>query len=109
MASTAASSSPGAQALRPAERARTLCASSYTSRVAKVGQTAAPEEAPQHDPGAIDRAYRFHRARRVARERRHRERRWASFRFWFVFLLVLAAAVFLAARTLGEIERIFGL
>ena len=65
--------------------------------------------AAQLDPDAVDRAYRFHRARRAARERRHRERRWASLRFWLVFLLVLAGAAFLAARTLGEIERIFGL
>jgi anti-sigma-K factor RskA len=77
--------------------------------VAKLGQTAVQEETPPLDPDAVDRAYRFHRARRAARERRHRERRWASLRFWLVFLLVLAAAAFLAARTLGEIERIFGL
>jgi anti-sigma-K factor RskA len=85
------------------------CASSYTSRVARVSQQPAAEETPPLDPEAVPRAYRFHRARREARERRHRERRWASLRFWLVFTLVLAAAAFLAARTLGEIERIFGL
>jgi len=77
--------------------------------VAKVSQTTAPEETPPLDPDAVARAYRFHRAKREARQRRHREQRWASLRFWFVFALVLAAAAFLAARTLGEIERIFGL
>lgn len=77
--------------------------------MAKVSQTTARDEAPPLDPEAVDRAYRFHRARRAARDQRHRERRWASLRFWLVFTLVLAAAVFLAARTLGEIERIFGL
>jgi anti-sigma-K factor RskA len=77
--------------------------------VARAEQTIAPEETPPLDPEAVDRAYRFHRARRAARQRRHRERRWAGLRFWLVFMLVLAAAVFLAARTLGEIERIFGL
>jgi anti-sigma-K factor RskA len=77
--------------------------------VAKVSQTTASDETPPLDPEAVSRAYRFHRARRAAREQRHRERRWASLRFWLVFLLVLAAAVFLAARTLGEIERVFGL
>lgn len=81
----------------------------YTSRVAKLGQPAASDEAPPLDPEAVVRAYRFHRARRAARERWHRERRVAGLRFWLVFLLVLVAAVFLAARTLGEIERIFGL
>lgn len=77
--------------------------------MARLEQTTAPEETPPLDPEAVHRAYRFHRARRAARERRYRERRWASLRFWFVFALVLAAAAFLAARTLGEIERIFGL
>jgi hypothetical protein len=77
--------------------------------VAKASQTTVRDETPPLDPEAVDRAYRFHRARRAAREQRHRERRWASLRFWLVFTLVLAAAVFLAARTLGEIERIFGL
>jgi anti-sigma-K factor RskA len=76
--------------------------------VAKLGETLS-EEAPPLDPDAVDRAYRFHRARRAARERRHRERQWAGLRFWLVFALVLAVAAFLAARTLGEIERIFGL
>ena len=69
--------------------------------------TAAPEEAPPLDPGAVERAYRLHRARRAARERWHRERRLAGFRFWLV--LVLVAAVLVATRTLGEIERVFGL
>jgi anti-sigma-K factor RskA len=77
--------------------------------VAKVSEPAASEESAPVDPEAISRAYRFHRARRAARERHHRERRWASLRFWLVFTLVLAAAIFLAARTLGEIERVFGL
>ena len=75
----------------------------------KVKERAVVEEAPPLDPDAVARAYRFHRAKREARKRLHRERRGASLRFWFVFALVLAAAALLAARTLGEIERIFGL
>ena len=67
------------------------------------------EEEPPLDPEAVSRAYRLHRARRAARERLDRERRWAGLRFWIVFALVLAVAAFLAARTRGEIERIFGL
>ena len=85
--------------------------------MAETARTAAPEEAPPLDseeeppldPEAIGRNYRFHRARRAARERRHRERRWAGFRFWLVLTLVLVVVVLLAARTLGEIERVFGL
>jgi anti-sigma-K factor RskA len=81
--------------------------------VAKVEPTTLPaddhEEEPPLDPGAVERAYRLHRARRAARERRHRERRWAGFRFWLVLALVVVATVLVAARTLGEIERVFGL
>ena len=82
----------------------------YTSSVAKVETRTSPEEeAPPLDPDAVERAYRFHRARRAARERWHREKRWAGVRFWLVLALALAAIVLLAARTLGEIERVFGL
>jgi hypothetical protein len=69
----------------------------------------ASEDEPPLDPYAVERAYRFHRARRAARERHHRERQNAGFRFWFVLAIVLVAAAFLAARTLGEIEQLFGL
>ena len=82
----------------------------YTWSVAKVEtRTPSDEETPPIDPGAVDRAYRLHRARRAARQRWHREKRWAGVRFWLVLALALVAAVLLAARTLGEIERIFGL
>jgi anti-sigma-K factor RskA len=92
----------------PSER---LARATYNPPVAKVEPTIAAEqeESPPLDPNAVERSYREHRARRRARERWHRERRWASLRFWFVLVLVLTAAVLLAARTLGEIERVFGL
>jgi hypothetical protein len=77
--------------------------------VAQVETETAPEEAPPLDPQAVERAYRFHRARRAARDRRQRERQHASLRFWLVLALVIGAAVLLAARTLGEIEQLFGL
>ncbi len=77
--------------------------------VQNVEPTAAAEEEPPLDPDAVDRAYRLHRARRAARDRWHREKRWASVRFWLVLVLVLVVTVLLAARTLGEIERVFGL
>ena len=99
--------------LRAAPFSQTL-QSSYTSLVARLGTQIAPDEPlsdeePPLDPGAVERAYHFHRARRAARERRHRERKRASLRFWFVLAVVLVAAAFLAARTLGEIEQLFGL
>ncbi len=77
--------------------------------MAKVTQQATREEDVPLDPEAVSRAYRVHRARRRAREQRHREQRWASLRFWVVLALAFAAAVFLASQTLGEIERVFGL
>jgi hypothetical protein len=77
--------------------------------VARVETPTAPEEGPPLDPYAVERAYHFHRARRAARERYHRERQTARLRFWFVLAIVLVTAAFLAARTLGEIEQLFGL
>jgi len=67
------------------------------------------EEEPPLDPDAISRSYLRHRARRAAKARRHREKRWAGIRFWLVLAVVVVVAAVLAARTLGEIERVFGL
>ena len=78
-------------------------------RVARLETTTAREERPPLDPYAVERAYRFHRARRAARERHLRERQTASLRFWFVLAVVLVLAAFLATRTLGEFEHLFGL
>ena len=64
---------------------------------------------PPLDPNAVSRNYRVHRARRAAKAKRHREKRWAGVRFWLVLALVVVVAGVLAARTLGEIERVFGL
>jgi hypothetical protein len=82
--------------------------------VAHPAQTTAPpapvlEEEPPLDPEAVSRAYRVHRARREAKKKRHREKRRAGIRFWFVLVLVIVVTAVLAARTLGEIERVFGL
>ena len=67
------------------------------------------DEEPPLDPDAVSREYRRHRARRAAKDQRAREKRWAGVRFWFVLAVVIAVAAVLAARTLGEIERVFGL
>lgn len=82
--------------------------------MAQVAPSTAPattpdEEEPPLDPEAVERAYRFHRARRAAKAKWHREKRWAGLRFWVVLALVVAVTALLAARTLGEIERVFGL
>jgi hypothetical protein len=81
---------------------------SYTFPVAKVGPTTT-DDAPPLDPEAVERAYHFHRAKRAARERRHQESRLAAIRFWLVLALVVLVAAVVAARTMGEIERVFGL
>jgi anti-sigma-K factor RskA len=67
------------------------------------------ENEPPLDPDAISRSYRFHRAKRAARAKRHREKRWAGVRFWLVLALVVVVTAVIAARTLGEIERVFGI
>ena len=67
------------------------------------------EEAPPLDPEAVERAYHFHRAKRAARARRHQESRLAGVRFWLILALVVLVAALLAARTMGEVERVFGL
>jgi hypothetical protein len=69
----------------------------------------AVEDPPQHDPTAIDRAYRFHRARRRAREERVRERGLARLRFWVVLLTLLVLASYLSLVVWRQIERLFGL
>lgn len=76
--------------------------------MAKVGPTTS-DDAPPLDPRAVERAYHFHRAKRAARARRHHESRLAAVRFWLVLALVVLVAAVLAARTMGEIERVFGL
>jgi hypothetical protein len=75
----------------------------------KIVPVRARSEEPPLDPDAVERAYRFHRARRAAKVKRHRERRLASLRFWFFLALVLAVAALVGVRTMGEIERVFGL
>jgi len=67
------------------------------------------DDEPPLDPDAVSRSYRHHRARRAARAKLHREKRWAGVRFWLVLALVLIVTVVIAARTLGEIERVFGI
>jgi hypothetical protein len=68
-----------------------------------------PDEVPTYDPRAVDRAYLQERARRRARIERTRAQRRASFRFWFVVLVLLAATVLLSLTIWREIERLFGL
>jgi hypothetical protein len=66
-------------------------------------------EAPPLDPTAVDRAYRFYRAKRYARLERHRETRIARARFWGVLALLLLACLVLAVTVWDEVTKLFGL
>jgi len=68
-----------------------------------------PSEAPPLDPIAVERAYRFYRARRRARTERHRRVRHAGLRFWVVLVIMLAVVVLFVAVLSRQIEQLFGL
>jgi len=72
-------------------------------------RVSAPPEEPPVDPGAIDRAYHYHRARRNARIRRKREKARARLRFLATFAVLVALAVFLMLTSWHEIQKVFGL
>ncbi len=67
------------------------------------------EAPPVHDPNAIERTYRYHRARRAARVERRREQRWARLRFWLGLGLLLLAAMVIVVAILQQIQNIFGI
>jgi hypothetical protein len=69
----------------------------------------AVEDPPPIDPRAVDRAYRFHRARRRAREDRVRERSLARLRFWAVLLGLIVLTAYLSVVAWRQIEHLFGL
>ena len=66
-------------------------------------------EEPPVDPGAVDRAYRQHRARRRARVEHNRRARHASVRFWIVLWILLFASVLLALTIWDQMQSLFGL
>jgi hypothetical protein len=70
---------------------------------------AAASEEPPVDPGAIDRAYHYHRARRNARSRRKREQTHARLRFVLTFTVLLGLAIFLMLTIWHEVQKVFGL
>jgi hypothetical protein len=71
-------------------------------------RVAVPEEPPV-DPEAIDRAYRYHRARRNAKLRRKREKARANLRFVLTVSLLVALAIFLMLTIWHEVQNVFGL
>jgi hypothetical protein len=69
---------------------------------------AAPEEPPV-DPEAVDRAYRYHRARRNAKLRRKRESARARLRFVLTLTVLFALAIVLMLTIWHEVQKVFGL
>jgi len=72
-------------------------------------QVASPPEDPPLDPAAIDRAYRFHRARRRVRVERRRERARARLRFLVATVVLVGIALTLILVLWHEVQRVFGL
>ena len=72
-------------------------------------RVAVPKDDPPVDPGAIDRAYHYHRARRNARVRRNREKARARLRFLVTFAVLVGLAVFLMLTIWREVQKVFGL
>jgi len=82
----------------------------YTDAVSEPARRQAQlEDPPVVDPGAIDRAYRQHRARRRARVEHRQRARHASLRFWVVLWFLLFASVVLALTIWGQVQSLFGL
>ena len=77
--------------------------------MAQPAPRAAASEDPPVDPEAIDRAYRYHRARRNAKLRRKRESTRARLRFVVTVTLLVALAVFLMLTMWHEVQNVFGL
>jgi hypothetical protein len=71
--------------------------------------TRRPSRPAPVDPNAVQRAYRLERARRRARVKRRRQKRWAGVRFLLVLLSLLALSGYLFVTVLREVERLFGL
>lgn len=77
--------------------------------MAQPARRVAPPEEPPVDPEAIDRAYRYHRARRNARLRRKREAARANLRFMLTLVLLVALAIALIWTIWHEVQHVFGL
>jgi hypothetical protein len=65
--------------------------------------------APADPSRAIARAYRFERARRTLRLEHRDERKRAARRFWLALAVLIAGTVVVAAVTLQQLQRLFGI
>lgn len=77
--------------------------------MAQPARRATSPEEPPVDPFAVDRAYRYHRARRNARLRHKRETARARLRFTVTLVVLLALAIALIVTIWREVQHVFGL
>jgi len=78
-------------------------------RMAQPARRVADPDEPPVDPEAIDRAYRYHRARRNAKLRRKHEKARANLRFALVLAVLLALAIAIMLTLWHEVQQVFGL
>jgi hypothetical protein len=77
--------------------------------MAEPAKKAPSEDPPVSDPQAVAQRYRFHRAKRRARQQRTRARKWANVRFWLVLLCLLALSAYLSVTIWHQVQKLFGL
>jgi hypothetical protein len=66
-------------------------------------------EAPPLDPTAVQRAYRFYRAKRYAVLEHRRATRIAHARFWAFLVLLVLACLVVGVTVWDEVTKLFGL
>jgi hypothetical protein len=67
------------------------------------------DDAPLHDPSAVERAYARERARRQARSARAHAARSSNARFWVVLAVLTFLTVLVALTAWHEIQTTFGI
>ena len=78
-------------------------------RMAQPARRVADPDEPPVDPEAIDRAYRYHRARRNAKLRRKQEKSRANLRFALVLAVLFALAIVIMLTIWHQVQNVFGL
>ena len=103
-------STPAKVSIKPVRRGTKPGCGLEFDAMAEPAQRRRPRtEAPPLDPSAVDRAYRFYRARRHAKIEHRRATRMSHLRFWAFLGLLLLACLVLAVTVWNEITMLFGL
>jgi hypothetical protein len=64
---------------------------------------------PVDDPVAVHRAFRHHRAKRLARIEHRREQQHARRRYWILLAALFVLALFLSVTIWAQIQSMFGI